>query len=94
MKRFHRILVVAMVVTAAAVTSLTASEPAAARPCGYDQWAEVYNHCGHTRVVIAYRDFFWFFNGTHYTCVGPGETYLGNLRGPRIVDAWYIGIRC
>jgi Family of unknown function (DUF6355) len=94
MKVLKRIAIVAMVVAAAATGSLAASEPAEARPCGYDQWAEVYNHCGNTRIVIAYRDVWWMFNGTHYTCVGPGETYLGHLRGPRIVNAYYVGFRC
>ena len=72
---------------------LAFSQPAQARTCGWlGAGSETYRHCSNRTNVIIRAEDFW---GTdYYRCVGPGDTFLGNLSRWRIVYAVYIGHTC
>jgi hypothetical protein len=92
---FNRLALLALLALTFACAGLTAllhAAPADAHVCGFnrDEW---YRHCTNdgSHVLITAEDF-W---GTEYTrCVGPGETFLGDLSYWRITGAWYIGFTC
>jgi hypothetical protein len=91
-KRVALLALLALTLACAGLTALLHADSAEAHVCGFnhDEW---YVHCTNdgSHILITAEDF-W---GTEYTrCVGPGETFLGDLSYWTITGAWYIGYTC